>query len=82
MCGFQGGLLAGETFLVVRSKLLVLGYLLLNLCDLCLQGGFLQNLGFLVGVDLLLGDELLKRFSWVLCDNAIDLGCGVLGMLR
>lgn len=82
MCGFQRSLLADQALFVMCGELLVLRDLFLDLCDLCLERGFFQGLGFLVGVDLLFGNELVKGFAGVLCDDAVDFGCGVLQMNR
>lgn len=62
----------------MRGKLLVLGDLFFDLCDLRLESGFLQGLGFLVGIDLLFSNELVEGFAGVLCEDAVDFGCGVL----
>lgn len=78
MRSFQGSLLANQALLVMRGELLVLGDLFLDLCDLGLESGFLQGLGFLVGVDFLFGNELIEGFAGVLCEDAVDFGCGVL----
>lgn len=74
----QRTLLIGKTFLVVRGKLLVLSDLFLKLCNVGLQGWFLQCLCLLVLVDLLLRDELIERLSGILCNNTVDFRGGVL----
>lgn len=62
----------------MRGKLLVLGDLFLDLCDLRLESRFLEGLCFLVGVDLLFGDELVEGFARIFCEDAVDFCCGVL----
>lgn len=52
--------------------LLKLRELFLELGDIGLQSGLFQGLGFLVCIDLLLGDELVERLSGVLCKDGID----------
>jgi hypothetical protein len=71
-------LLVGQSVFVVLSELFEVGDLLLDLGDIGLEGGLLQRLGFLVGVDLLVGDELVQRLSGVLGQDGVDFGGGVL----
>lgn len=78
MYRLQRSLLADQALLVMRGELLVLGDLFLDLCDLCLERGFLQCLGFLVGIDFSFGDELVEGFARIFCKDAVDFGCGVL----
>lgn len=59
------------TVLVV--DLLVLCHLLFELSQLRLKSGLLEDLGFLIGVDHLGGDQFIKRFAWVALQHSIQL---------
>ena len=61
--------------LVLGSKLLVVGDLLFNLSDSGLQTRLLQCLRLLVGIDLLLGNQVIEGFSGILGNDGIDF-CG------
>jgi hypothetical protein len=56
-----------------------LGELLLELAELGLEGGLLQNLGFLIGIDDSVGNKFVKRFSGMLLEQGIRLGSVGLG---
>lgn len=64
---------------VIGVDLLVLGYLLLELGELGLQGRFLENLGLLVVVEDARGDELVEGLSGMLLEEGIRLGSVDLG---
>lgn len=68
------GLLRLRCDLVILVELLVLLDLLLQLCASCFEGGLLQELGFLVEIDLALGDQLVQCLVGVFGNNVIDLG--------
>jgi hypothetical protein len=72
------GLLGSQTLFILGSKLFVVGDLLFSLGNGSLESRFLQVLGLLVVVDLLLLDELVKRLSRVFGEDGIDFGAGIL----
>ena len=76
LLGFR--LLSGQAFFIVDRKLLVTSDLVLILNNRSLQGGLLQNLSLLVGVDLLFGDQLIERFLGIFGEDAIQFGGSVL----
>jgi hypothetical protein len=69
----QCGLLDAQALLVMTGEVLELSDLLLDLNDSGLERGLLQGLRFLVHVDLLLCDQLIKRFTGVFRDDSINL---------
>jgi hypothetical protein len=52
--------------------------LLLDLCDLGLEGRLLQRLSLLVGIELLLRHKLVEGFARVFSDDGVGLGSGIL----
>lgn len=60
--------------LVLLVDFLILDKLLLELGELGLEGGALENLCFLVDVDDLCGDEVVERLASVLAQEGIGLG--------
>jgi hypothetical protein len=67
-------LLRLQTGLVVGVDLPELAELLLELGELGLQGGLLQDLGLLVGVDDAGGDELVEGLFRVLAEKGVGFG--------
>lgn len=61
--------------LVLLVELLVLGDLLLKLCQRRLECWLLQDLCLLIGVDLAGSNELVEALAWVLLQNVIHLRC-------
>lgn len=55
-----------------------LSELLFDLCDIGLEGRLLLDLGLLVCVDFLFGNEVVERLSWVLTDNRVGFRRGIL----
>lgn len=70
----QFSLLGGQTLFILGGKLLEVQDLVFELGDGGLEGGFLQGLGLLIGIDLLFGDKLVQRFTLVLGDDGVDFG--------
>jgi hypothetical protein len=68
------GSLHGHSDSVFLVDLLVLGQAVLQLGKLGLQGGFLEKLGFLVGIDDLGGNEIVEAFARVLGSEGIGFG--------
>lgn len=68
MCLGEKLLLLGELGLELITVLLIVGVLLLILCELSLKAWFPLSLGLLVGVDLARGEELVEGDARVGCD--------------
>lgn len=68
MCLGEKLLLFGELGLELITVLLVVGVLLLVLCELSLEAWFPLSLGLLVGVDLARGEELIEGDARVGCN--------------
>lgn len=70
--------LSRQTLLILGSKLLVDGDLFFDLSSGLLKGSLSLVLGLLVTVDLLIRDQLIERLIFVLGEDGIDLGAGIL----
>lgn len=59
---------------VVSVDLFVLGELLLQLSELSLEGGLLEDLSLLISVDDAFGDQLVERLAGVLAEEGVRPG--------
>ena len=66
-------LLLGELGLELLAVLLVVGVLLLTLCELSLETRLPLSLSLLVGVDLAGSEEVVEGDAGICCDYRVDL---------